>query len=562
MATPAADSIAVNLTASPATYRSNAIVWWHALWGLAVLAAGAGLYAAFGGGDANPFIALGLGIIPCLVGVAVERVSDSRVRALLLVVWASAGGAACVFAGGVTGPLAPWILAPVAAAAVLGRSNLLAQAAALSLMAGSVAAVAQLAGVTPSRPEAQLDFWLGLVGLATTSVGLAAGLLVSRAQASRRDRAFRTDVDSLSVLLADQPHLICVFSADGRIVRAFGRPPAGLGEEVLRGKGLPHAAQYSEQAKVAQAIATAYDHGSSRISFAPQAALDRRLAVDFRRAGDGDLIGVIRDDTDAYSREAALEQAKADAENLAAGKSRFLANMSHELRTPLNAIMGFSDIMRAKMFGDLPGRYIEYADLIYESGAHLLDLINDVLDMSKIEAKKFELVRENFDSREPISGALRIVRLQADEAGVQLRGVLPSQPLTVNADRRALKQIVLNLVSNALKFTPRGGSVVVTLSGRGDDMELTVADTGVGIAEEDLAKIGRPYEQVGSTDKRAMGTGLGLSLVRAFAELHGGIMTIESRLGAGTAVSVRMPVVIPMPPLELSGNVVAFTPQR
>jgi cell cycle sensor histidine kinase DivJ len=224
--------------------------------------------------------------------------------------------------------------------------------------------------------------------------------------------------------------------------------------------------------------------------------------------------------------------------------------------------MGFSDIMRAKMFGELPGRYVEYADLIYESGAHLLDLINDVLDMSKIEAQKFELSREEFDSREPISGALRIVRLQADEAGVQLRGVLPPQPLTVNADKRALKQIVLNLVSNALKFTPRGGSVVVTLGGHGDDMELTVADTGVGIAEEDLAKIGRPYEQDGANDKRVMGTGLGLSLVRAFAELHGGMMTIESRLGAGTAVSVRLPVVIPTPPVEVGGNVVAFSPQR
>ena len=121
MATPAADSIAVDLTAAPATYRSNAIVWWHALWGLAVLGAAAGLYAVFGGADLNPFYALGLGIAPCLIGVALERVSSSRARAFLLVVWASAGGAACIFAGGITGPLAPWILAPVAAAAVLGR---------------------------------------------------------------------------------------------------------------------------------------------------------------------------------------------------------------------------------------------------------------------------------------------------------------------------------------------------------------------------------------------------------------------------------------------------------
>jgi cell cycle sensor histidine kinase DivJ len=562
MVTQPTDSIAVDLTGARLDHRPTAMVWWHALWGLAVLAAGAGLYLAYGPEPRALYFALGLGVLPCLVGLAADRSQRSDVRAALLVVWASAGAGACLLAGGVTGPLAPWILAPVACAAVLGRSNLLAQGAALSLMAGLVAAIAQLAGLAAPRPEPGPDFWLGLLALTTTSVGLAAGLLVTRAQASRRDQSFRTDVDALSVLLADQPHLICVLSADGRIVRAFGLAPEGLGEAVLKGEGLAHAAQDADQAKVAAAIAVAVEHGIGSVSFAPQAAVDRRLAVDFRRASDGALLATIRDDTIAYSREAALEAAKTDAENLAAGKSRFLANMSHELRTPLNAIMGFSDIMRARMFGELPGRYVEYADLIYESGAHLLDLINDVLDMSKIEAQKFELSREEFDSREPISGALRIVRLQADEAGVQLRGVLPPQPLTVNADKRALKQIVLNLVSNALKFTPRGGSVVVTLGGHGDDMELTVADTGVGIAEEDLAKIGRPYEQVGANDKRVMGTGLGLSLVRAFAELHGGMMTIESRLGAGTAVSVRLPVVIPTPPVEVGGNVVAFSPQR
>jgi len=259
---------------------------------------------------------------------------------------------------------------------------------------------------------------------------------------------------------------------------------------------------------------------------------------------DGRLIGALRDATPDVRRALALDAARADAEALNIGKSRFLANMSHELRTPLNAIMGFSDIMRERMFGPLPGKYGEYADLIHDAGAHLLDLINDVLDMSKIEAAKYELVREELDAREPISAALRLMRLQADDVGVQLRGVLPSQPLDVLADRRALKQIVLNLISNALKFTPAGGLVTVSLSALAGALELTVADTGLGIAEDDLARLGRPFEQAGDAGQQARGTGLGLSLVRAFAELHGGEMAIESRLGEGTAVTVRLPVLM------------------
>src|SRR5690606_32212975 len=145
------------------------------------------------------------------------------------------------------------------------------------------------------------------------------------------------------------------------------------------------------------------------------------------------------------------------------------------------------------------------------SGGHLLDLINDVLDMSKIEAERFELAREEFDARDAVSAVLRLMRGQADRAAVQLRGVLPREPLDVDADRRAVKQIALNLISNALKFTPRNGAVTVTLQAVDGALELVVADTGVGIAPDDLQRIGRPFEQAGDAEKRAAGTGLGLS---------------------------------------------------
>ncbi len=252
--------------------------------------------------------------------------------------------------------------------------------------------------------------------------------------------------------------------------------------------------------------------------------------------------GALAELAEAKTARAAAEAAREQADAGAVAKSRFLANMSHELRTPLNAIMGFSDIMRARMFGELAPKYGEYAELIHESGRHLTDLINDVLDISKIEAERYTLDLELFDAREPVSGALRLVRLQADEAGVQLRGVLPQAATLVDADRRALKQIVLNLVSNALKFTPAGGSITVTLQPIAGALELVVADTGVGIAKEDLDRLGQPYEQAGDAEHKAQGTGLGLSLVRAFARLHGGEMSIESELGEGAAVTVRLPV--------------------
>ena len=163
-------------------------------------------------------------------------------------------------------------------------------------------------------------------------------------------------------------------------------------------------------------------------------------------------------------------------------------------------------------------------------------------------------------ARDAVSAALRLTRLQADRAGISLRGLLPPEVLEADADPRAVKQIVLNLVSNALKFTPQGGSITVSAQGYGEELEIVVSDTGVGIADSDLLRIGRPYEQAGDAAHKTRGTGLGLSLVRSLAELHGGTMSIESRLGEGTSVTVRMPVLVPAPPA--SAEIIAFPPLR
>ncbi|WP_347567019.1 HAMP domain-containing sensor histidine kinase [Caulobacter sp. CCUG 60055] len=548
--------------ASRTAVERDAVLWWHGGWAAALLVSGAAL-SAFLGLAREPALAILAGIAPALAAFGLMLRDGPRERAALLALWAVAAVAACVLTGGITGPLAAWCLAPVAAATLLGGASLLAEAAAVGLLAAALAAVAQIAGATGPQPTPGAAFWLAITSMTTTAVGLGAGLLLSRRAVLRARAVDAAGQQALAALLTEQPHLVLVLAADGQVEAAFGQAPDRIDPDQLRARGLLAIAHAPDRPGLQAALRRAELDGEGRAGFSPADALHHHAILDVRRAADGRLVGVLRDAGLEHAREASLEQARQDAEALNAGKSRFLANMSHELRTPLNAIMGFSDIMRSRMFGELPGKYVEYAELIHESGRHLLDLINDVLDMSKIEAARYELAREVFDAREPVSAALRLMRLQADEAGVQLRGMLPGAPLEVDADRRALKQIVLNLVSNALKFTPKGGSVTVSGQAVEGMLEITVADTGVGIPPEDVERLGRPYEQAGGADQKARGTGLGLSLVRAFAELHGGDMGIESRLGEGTAVMVRLPVLAAQAGGRAStGNVIAFNPQR
>ncbi|MBX7248650.1 MAG: HAMP domain-containing histidine kinase [Caulobacteraceae bacterium] len=457
--------------------------------------------------------------------------------------WALGTGLAAGLTGGTAGPLALWCAAPLAAALTLDNRKLVSGGAALSLVLLATSLWAAVAN-TAAAPPPGLSPWLSGLCALTTIGGLAWALPLSmRRRADRAERAEEAQA-RLEALLAGQPHLVITVDAVGKLGSAFGAAPAGVPVDALFSHGLVAAAWHPDRANVQTAILRAATRGEAETGFAPRAAPDRWVELSLRRLPDGRLAGVISDGTIRHSREMALETARAEAESLNASKSRFLANMSHELRTPLNAVIGFSDIMKQRLFGPMPDKYLEYARLIHESGGHLLALINDVLDMSKIEAERYELSRTVFDAREPVSAALRLVRLQAHEAAVALRSVLPPEPATVEADERAIKQITLNLLSNALKFTPAGGSVTVTVGAGDGVLEIAVSDTGVGIAPEDLDRLGRPYEQAGDATGRAKGTGLGLSLVRAFAELHGGSMAIESQQGEGTAVTVRLPVLL------------------
>jgi PAS domain S-box-containing protein len=256
------------------------------------------------------------------------------------------------------------------------------------------------------------------------------------------------------------------------------------------------------------------------------------------------LLSVSRDVTERVNHEMAIKAAQARAESANKAKSRFLANMSHELRTPLNAVIGFTDMMRQQTFGPLGNeRYEEYATLIYDSGQLLLDLISDMLDMAKIEAGKLELNLENVDFKGTIDDCVRMLRDRAENSGLELTISMPREPLFVVADKRAVKQVMLNLLTNAIKFTPAGGHVGVSVRNGDGQVTITVRDTGIGIPAADLERLGNPFEQVNGDPMLAKsGSGLGLALVRALMEKHGGTLKIESEEGIGTEVRVTFPM--------------------
>ncbi|MEY4556019.1 MAG: hypothetical protein RL093_1138 [Pseudomonadota bacterium] len=524
---------------APASDRPS-LAAWHAGWAVAAaLLALGGRW--IGGIDGPLFYGVLAMVVPGLSGLGLLRRDGPEERMVLLAIWGLAVLLAAALSGGLTGPLSGFVFLPLAAGIALGGTR--------PVQAGAFAVgVAALAGMLSAwvNPGPHLPA-LAAISALLTAAAAALAVRLSWRQREARLTAAEAETTRVETLLAAQPGLTLVLEPSGRVLAAYGAPPVSLPVDPLFESGLVAAVHAPDRPRLLDAIERAMRGQDGAALFAPRMALDRRVQLIVRRLDDPSgprLIAQVFDATAQYARELGLEIARSEAETREAGKTRFLANMSHELRTPLNAVLGFSDIMRQRIFGPLPDRYGEYAENIHQAGGHLLDLINDVLDVTKIEAERYALTLERFDAREVVSAAMALVRVNADDKGVTLSSVLPGDPVEVSADKRALKQIALNLLSNAVKFTPRGGSITVTVEAIGPYLEVVVADTGVGIAPEDVRRLGRPFEQAGEMEQRRQGTGLGLSLVRAFAELHGGRMSIDSTLGEGTAVTVRLPVAL------------------
>lgn len=272
-----------------------------------------------------------------------------------------------------------------------------------------------------------------------------------------------------------------------------------------------------------------------------------------------EVVALFRDITSRKDNEIAMAEARRSAEEASAAKSRFLATIGHELRTPLNAVVGFSEMMTSGIGGELSTTHREYAGLIHQSGKHLLEVVRMLLDMSRIEAGKFELQTEPFVVEDMIEPCLGMVEAMAGKQQVTLATDIASNLPLLVADERACRQILLNLLSNAIKFSHPGGRVTVSLKRQGQSLNLSVSDQGVGMAPEALSRIGEPFFQVqDGLSRRYEGTGLGLSIVKGLVDLHQGTLRAMSEIGAGTTVTVLLPINGPATKTEETASVTPF----
>lgn len=500
------------------------------------------------------------------IGVAVYLSGTGNLSRAHLISAASLAGLvtyAAWLTGGISSFLLPWMVVVPLEAGLSTDRRIIAGAAGLAALGLAILVAGQALGYVAAPEAAPVSpLLLGFIG-GFSAVAYAAGLaLTMQLVHMSTEDAVQVGEARYRLLAENASDMITRHDERGRVLFASLGAQQIFGEAAtkLHGDGLFERVHVADRPAYLTALSRCYARNEPMsVEFRARrsaAGEPRYLWLELRcRPMNADLpsagttlrpgiVAVTRDISAHKLAEAELLRARDEAESASCAKTQFLANMSHELRTPLNAVIGFSEILNREMFGSLgEERYRDYARLIHESGEHLLNVVNDVLDMSKIEAGKFKIVKEPFDVASLVKLCTEIMRPAAEKRSVTLTHEVAAGIPELLADKRACKQMLLNIISNAIKFTDPGGRVRVSARAVVGGVQFSVADNGIGISEGDLPKLGSPFVQAdNSYDRSYDGAGLGLSVVKGLARLHGGGLAIESTLGRGTTVTITLPM--------------------
>ncbi len=570
--------------------RHRAFIGPRLLGGLAALAS-LPLYLAVRGAPQEVEVMVFAWLIaPILVSYYLSRTGHyERAHILSSTALAAVVMAVCINTGGISSFAAIWLVAVPLDAALSASRRAVAIAVALALGCALGLVMMDAFGALPvSRIPASYSSLFEALGIATATIYASALAFSAESLAQMSRNLLMVEEERYRLLAHNISDVISRHSRNGAI--RFISPAAegllGTPAALLLEHGLFDRVHVADRPAYLTALSEAARSGDERsVEFRLRRDIargsdhDRTPVAEFiwiemrcrpidptaqSLAGSGvDVVTVMRDVTERKLQEQALETAHMEAERAGASKSQFLATMSHELRTPLNAIIGFSEmIVREKEMMIDAARRQEYAQLINESGLHLLSVVNGILDMSKMESGNFEILPELFSPRESLVGCCNLMVLKARENGIDLVTRAPMELPQITGDPRAFKQMILNLLSNAIKFSERGGTVTITAGVEGSRLLVRVIDSGVGISAEDLKRIGDPFFQAGKTyQRRHEGTGLGLSIVKSLVAMHGGEMTVQSQIDVGTTVTVALPITF-IPPVEKPSNIATLAPQR
>ena len=463
--------------------------------------------------------------------------------------------------GGITSFLTPWMVAVPFEAALSTDRRVVGWSAGLASLGLIALAAGGALGLVPPTPPLPVSITvLALFGamsaaLYAAALAISVQLVYRRSEDSIRvgEERYRLLAENATDMITRHDERSHVLFASHASQQLLGEPPAKLA-----GHGLFERVHIADRPAYLTALSRCSANCEPntvefRVRHSSPSGQERYLWVEMRcrplqtsrcAARPPGVLAGTRDISERKAQEAELLRARDEAESANRAKTQFLASMSHELRTPLNAVIGFSEILNRELFGALgEQRYRDYARMIHESGEHLLHVVNDILDMSKIEAGKFKLVKEPFDVGSLITSCAEVMRHAAEAKQLTLVTEVPRGMPELVADKRACKQMLLNVISNAIKFADAGDWVRISAQAENGMIELVVADNGIGIAEEDLPKLGNPFVQADNAYNRSHdGAGLGLSVVKGLASLHGGKLKIASKLGHGTAATIVLPV--------------------